>query len=661
MRYLTEKITDEEIDRFEQEEYVVITSPTGSGKTTLVLRKLLPRAVDKGKHIVYVCNRSILKDQVEVSAEKSLKEIFGDVDMMTEEEKNLIHIVTYQYCETQGNINRIKIAGTDITLTPGNVLYYIFDEAHYFLNDSLFNPGTHFWTRKGCFSEIGTKIFMTATPEPLRWFLSAVIPWNWEEIEQVRKYNSFLSIYELYKQICDKTEEKGKRKRELMDNQASIKVQISYKDTSRPAVYLGNKEEKHYSDRYIWDECRKIEIFSGTLKIMQEQIQKVQQYYTMLPKEPFESNTESFIEFYYYDEDFLISAIKEAPKSEKWLIFIDASDDGIELETKLDSLGISAVFLSRKTITKKAKAKDQYNQIVEEGKFSCQVLVATSVMDCGVSITDPAVKHIAVSQSDKVTFLQMLGRRRLSDGETVRIYIKQFSVKQIQGVKHKYETKAILMSQYGLINDAKVWHVGKTRITYRDHFGQEKVDRICNEITTPENYALTYFVKGESKNDGSSEITDIRSNNITAFIALLYLICELTAALEEYDDNLDPQFYLKRQLGWIGKTYNMERWLGYLSNLEKLNQLLQDNLDRMLTKENQNEFSIAFFQTAMSMPIPPSKLLANRSRFESGPNQPQKGPGRNLINRTLEELDLSFFIASKRHKKKTVWVVTRKE
>ena len=44
---------------------VFISSQTGSGKTTFVLRQLLPYVAEQNKRILYLVNRRILKEQME--------------------------------------------------------------------------------------------------------------------------------------------------------------------------------------------------------------------------------------------------------------------------------------------------------------------------------------------------------------------------------------------------------------------------------------------------------------------------------------------------------------------------------------------------------------------------------------------------------------------
>ena len=49
-----------------------------------------------------------------------------------------------------------------------------------------------------------------------------------------------------------------------------------------------------------------------------------------------------------------------------------------------------------------------WNEVCANSRFSSQVLVCTSVLDCSVSLHDPKLRHIVVETADKTEFLQML-------------------------------------------------------------------------------------------------------------------------------------------------------------------------------------------------------------------------------------------------------------
>lgn len=70
------------------------------------------------------------------------------------------------------------------------------------------------------------------------------------------------------------------------------------------------------------------------------------------------------------------------------------------------------------------KGSEVWEQVCAKGKFEAQVLVCTSVLDCGVNIKDTKMRNIVIETTDKVEFLQMLGRKRLKKDEQVSVYVR---------------------------------------------------------------------------------------------------------------------------------------------------------------------------------------------------------------------------------------------
>ncbi len=55
------------------------------------------------------------------------------------------------------------------------------------------------------------------------------------------------------------------------------------------------------------------------------------------------------------------------------------------------------------------------------------MLICTSVLDCGVNIHDPALKHIVIFSDNRTAVMQMIGRKRLEEGEQITVWIQDLS------------------------------------------------------------------------------------------------------------------------------------------------------------------------------------------------------------------------------------------
>ena len=104
---------------------IVISAPTGSGKTTFVLEVLLPYYAEQGKKVLILCNRKLLRMQY-----------WGELVCMYDCYKDLtecVDLMTYQ--EVASRIEHGALA---------EEIFYgysaiVCDEAHYFYSDSDFN------------------------------------------------------------------------------------------------------------------------------------------------------------------------------------------------------------------------------------------------------------------------------------------------------------------------------------------------------------------------------------------------------------------------------------------------------------------------------------------------------------------------------------------
>lgn len=118
---------------------ILITAPTGSGKSSFALTELLKRAIQRDEYILYLVNRVVLKNQLtsllEDEVRRNMYNSFNDARINI---NNHICIKTYQ------SLERNIFAGRDNELAREMKDYaiIIYDECHYFYADANFNTKT---------------------------------------------------------------------------------------------------------------------------------------------------------------------------------------------------------------------------------------------------------------------------------------------------------------------------------------------------------------------------------------------------------------------------------------------------------------------------------------------------------------------------------------
>ena len=73
-------------------------------------------------------------------------------------------------------------------------------------------------------------------------------------------------------------------------------------------------------------------------------------------------------------------------------------------------------------ISAETKKRSIWNEIIENSSFRGDILITTNVPDNGINITDERVRHIVIPFCAKSDFIQMLGRKRIVNTESVNVY-----------------------------------------------------------------------------------------------------------------------------------------------------------------------------------------------------------------------------------------------
>ena len=154
----------------------------------------------------------------------------------------------------------------------------------------------------------------------------------------------------------------------------------------------------------------------------------------------------------YTKNDEILNMIEKSPKSEKWLLFSDSILEGNKLSNYIsEKMHRSVAFFDAKKKSLKA-----WERLVKGERSRENVLIVTKVFDNGANIHDSMVKHIVLPFCERTDFLQMLGRRRVDNGEQIEVYIRVPSAQtinsQLNQTNRKIETvanaQAILQEDY---------------------------------------------------------------------------------------------------------------------------------------------------------------------------------------------------------------------
>ena len=128
---------------------------------------------------------------------------------------------------------------------------------------------------------------------------------------------------------------------------------------------------------------------------------------------------------YYRKDDELYPEIRRHDK-DKWMIFVSSKECGLTMQKEL---GDDVVFLSAES-----KGSPQWNQLLSEKRCASRILIATSVLDCGVNLWDAGIKHVVVPYEDPTTFMQALGRVRFQGTPGFTLYVKALGTKRLNGL-----------------------------------------------------------------------------------------------------------------------------------------------------------------------------------------------------------------------------------
>lgn len=266
------------------------------------------------------------------------------------------------------------------------------------------------------------------------------------------------------------------------------------------------------------------------------------------------------VRLYYYRQRNEILELVQTHPNEKFLIFTSRREDSCTDEARsyvkmFQSHGVSVAYLDRF-----CKNSDIWKQICEIGRFDTQVLVCTSVLDCGISLHDPNLKHIVLETTGKTEFLQMIGRKRMSAAEDVSVYIQVLNKGVIRARLHH------IKEQLGFIYDSETKiRRGKSESLIFEAWYDENEDR-------PYSHLLNY--------EGHGKV----SRKETAYVQLKWQEATLNRLLHEADEWGDDSALPRLAHEWLEQPngYDESGWLDFDQKTEVKGRLA-DFLEKRLT------------------------------------------------------------------------------
>lgn len=289
-----------------------------------------------------------------------------------------------------------------------------------------------------------------------------------------------------------------------------------------------------------------------------------------------------------------------------------------------------------------------------------------SVIDCGVSISDEQLKHIAICQTDKTTFLQMIGRKRVNEGMRVTLYICNQPPTKMNSRKNLCIRKLRLLIGIYLLNEHENKQTG-TPTKYHDGLTEVSIltdnpkNAVVQAIAHGKAEHLIYS-QGEQLQLGRKHYQDEKPSDLlkefryskTAFLALAYQLQNYAAAVEECRVDY-RKTYLKRQLSWIDREYDESLWVTYQSTRDELVKFLDEYVvdNKVLWKSDQMAFRKKCHKLFLKFPDKPDYC---HKMYGEAP------PSKMRLNEAFIEKKIPFTIVAKQSSsagRKTYWKITR--
>ncbi len=142
--------------------------------------------------------------------------------------------------------------------------------------------------------------------------------------------------------------------------------------------------------------------------------------------------------FYWNNIDVIKKFLINLPENEKAIYFCRNIDTAYSLHKEMPEC--SSFICSQNNAKYASKSNTEtLKQITEREMFDCKILFTTTVLDNGINLHDPFLKHIIIDLYDFDAIIQCIGRRRIDDEVNLpNIYIAQYTQSHLQSIINTY-------------------------------------------------------------------------------------------------------------------------------------------------------------------------------------------------------------------------------
>lgn len=613
---------------------IIIHAQTGTGKTHFVLQELLPFVATQGKKLLYLSNRSALRDQVKLS--------------YPIEFDNAIVPMNYQSFE------RVDLSRKTLSEEGERILsceYWVMDEGHYFLADGSFNSDV-----LACMKNISAEkkkrvlIFMTATPEYLFLVLGSFSFFDQKpKIDiNVAAGNHSTLLYQMsspanllkFKETDDNTYQNHKRYLDVVNSPNSW---VWWNNLGYAATY-----QSSISKDRLW---KKFQEYQDYIRQVSREVTYYQANFGYKYVKP----------IYFKTLIQLCEQVEKTSEQEKWLIFVSSKKKGEDIKNYLQTKNVDSVLITSETKNHRKglgglvpKEYEVYGSIIKNAKSPVRVTIATAVLDNGINLKDPTLKHLAILEMNPTTFLQMIGRKRQeSPEEQINLYLQAKDTGEIKAYFERsilqYVRFLVELQTVNIEADAAEWK-NDGRVLNALRAFQEKYQTNGSFRKPFNNYVCEKAPTSRKRQQdfiGGPYLCRFFQPNPVTSTRLMYDYYRMLALLEAYENTPDEQkkakreiLWIEHQLSWMGLEYDPACWIDHEQHLaakKELKRILSGNEGKALSQQTQERLKQAII-TVVNTSHPPmgtkigraSKEKVNEALAELGYHQRVKSKNRSI-------------------------------